>query len=63
MVSRITGKHVGPFSTELDASMARAIATSDWSTGVAMDREGFDAHLADLRMRSMIAKGWTKWKE
>jgi hypothetical protein len=45
IVNRLTGKHHGPFSSELDCVMARAIATPDWSTGIDMDREAFDRHL------------------
>jgi hypothetical protein len=45
IVSRVTGKHHGPFNTELDCVMARAIATPDWSTGIDMDSEAFDRHL------------------
>lgn len=46
IVSRVSGKHIGPFSTELDCSLARAIATPDWATGIDMDRDAFDRHLA-----------------
>lgn len=46
IVSRVSGKHAGPFTAELDCVMARSIATPDWSTGIAMDRETFDRHLA-----------------
>lgn len=46
LVNQVTGKHCGPFSTELDAQMARSIATGSWHNAIAMDRETFDAHLA-----------------
>jgi hypothetical protein len=45
IVSRVTGLHMGPFSTELDCAMARTIATLEWKTAIDMDRETFDRHL------------------
>jgi hypothetical protein len=49
IVSRSTGLHVGPFTTELDCVMARSIARNDWQDGMDMDREAFDKHLWDDR--------------
>jgi len=46
IVNRMTGKHHGPFSTEWDCAMARAIATPDWATGIDMDNEAFTRHLS-----------------
>lgn len=48
LVSRTTGKHHGPFTTEFDTAMARSIATPDWSTAIAMDRETLRRHLDTL---------------
>ncbi len=45
IVSDITGKHIGPFTTELDCAFARSIATREWSTGIVMDRSRFYRHL------------------
>lgn len=43
-----TGKHVGPFSTRLDASLALSINTDgDWCHGRILDRDEFDAHLSE----------------
>lgn len=46
LVSRMTGRHHGPFTTEVDCVMARAVATPDWSTARALDRVAFEAWLA-----------------
>lgn len=48
IVSRRTGRHHGPFTTEHDALMARALAghiTVEWRDAVTMDREDFAHHL------------------
>lgn len=51
IVNRMSGKHIGPFTTELDCWFARSIATPDWATGIDMDKATFDEHLADLASR------------
>lgn len=45
IVSRVTGKHLGPFSTEMDCVLARAMGHPDWASGIDMDRATFDRHL------------------
>jgi hypothetical protein len=52
IVSRTTGKHIGPFSTETDCLLAQRIATPDWSTGIVMNRREFDYHLTQPRIGS-----------
>lgn len=48
LVSRSTGRHAGPFSTELDCVFARSIAREEFTNSVAMDDSTFTAHLAAL---------------
>ncbi|MCG7592413.1 hypothetical protein [Mycobacterium sp. PSTR-4-N] len=48
IVSRSTGRHHGPFSTEHDAAMARALAAHiavEWHRAAVLNREDFDCHL------------------
>lgn len=45
IVSRVSGKHIGPFSSQMDCVFARSIATPDWATGIDMDRDTFTQHL------------------
>lgn len=44
LVNEMTGKHIGPFTTRIDALLALNIAAGrlNW---VAMSRTDFDAHL------------------
>jgi hypothetical protein len=41
IVNRLSGKHVGPFTTESDCALAKTIATPDWTTGIVMDKKQF----------------------
>lgn len=48
LVNRRTGKHLGPFSTRIDALLATQLASwgDSWT---AMDKTEFDAHLEETR--------------
>lgn len=50
IINRHSGKHLGPFSTEIDAALARSIDTMGlgWSNGDVLDRREFDNHLDRL---------------
>jgi hypothetical protein len=45
IVSRTSGKHAGPFTTELDCVMARSIARDEFRDGTDMDDYQFNLHL------------------
>jgi hypothetical protein len=45
IVNRLTGQHIGPFSTELDCALARSIAGPGWANGIDMNRKAFNKHL------------------
>lgn len=47
IVNSRTGKHLGPFTTELDAAMAKTLDVIDsgWFDGKTMDREQFKQHM------------------
>lgn len=58
IVSRKTGRHHGPFSTEWDCHMARALAghiSVEWTNAVAMDRETFDRHLETSNVGGVLS--------
>lgn len=61
IVSRHTGRHAGPFTTELDCAMARSIATDEWRDGIDMDDKAFTMHLAEQlpppRSRGAVQRG------
>lgn len=46
IVSRVSGKHLGPFSTALDCALARSVAGPEWVSGTDMDRVAFARHMA-----------------
>lgn len=47
IVNALTGKHIGPFTTETDCILARNMASlsSGWATGKIMDDNEFEQHL------------------
>lgn len=47
IINTHTGKHLGPFSTETDAALAKSIArvSSGWKNGKVLGRKEFDEHL------------------
>jgi hypothetical protein len=47
IVNSITGKHIGPFTTELDTVFARNIGTAGWPDGRVLNEEEFERHLDD----------------
>jgi hypothetical protein len=46
LVNHTSGRHIGPFSTYLDAAMARQIGYAGWERGEIMNRQEFETHLA-----------------
>jgi hypothetical protein len=51
IVNSRTGKHQGPFSSYLDACLARLIGGPGWDTGEIMNRFEFTAHLDRMAAR------------
>jgi hypothetical protein len=47
LVNSVTSKHHGPFSTYLDAVLARYIGTVGWPQASIMDKDEFAAYLGD----------------
>lgn len=45
LVSAVSGKHIGPFSTYTDALLARHIANPEFEAALVMDKDAFDIHL------------------
>lgn len=48
IVNAATGKHIGPFSTETDAALAKSITydpDNGWRNGKVLGRNEFDTHL------------------
>ena len=47
MVNQKTGKHLSPFTTELDAALARTMSSSDgWQCGKTYNKKEFDDYLS-----------------
>lgn len=49
IVNRLSGKHIGPFTTETDCALAKTMATPDWITGIVMDKKQFKKHMEGKR--------------
>lgn len=48
IVNTFSGKHVGPFTTELDCLMAKSIATPDWTNGKVLNQKDFEEHMREI---------------
>jgi len=46
LVSGVSGKHIGPFSTQTDALLARHIADPEFQAAEVMSKIEFDHHLS-----------------
>ena len=53
LINSVTGKHLGPFSTVLDAVFARTVDTYDtgWLCAEVMNKAMFHEHLKELGRR------------
>lgn len=53
VVNELTGKHLGPFTTKVDASLARAMSSSDsWARGRDYNKREFDEYLSSFVART-----------
>jgi hypothetical protein len=48
LVNEETGKHLGPFSTYLDAALARTIGVGGWARSPILNKKEFKAWIRSL---------------
>lgn len=45
IINSVTGRHIGPFTTDIDAALARSIGTEGWPNAKTLNKKEFDEYL------------------